>query len=88
MTVTFQNDNDIIVYALEKVIAYARDTQRIFVAQCVWWLLSIIGLEQGLINYIYNLKQGSDITRIEEERRTVKRTSPSQDRKTKSCHMP
>jgi hypothetical protein len=52
MTVTFENDNDIIVYALEKIIAYARRTQQIFVAQCVWWLASIIGLEQGLANYI------------------------------------
>jgi hypothetical protein len=37
---------------LEKVIAYARRTQQIFVAQCVWWLASIIGLESGLINHI------------------------------------
>jgi len=55
MTITFENDTDIIVYALEKVISYARRTQQIFVAQCVWWLASIIGLEQGLITYVDNL---------------------------------
>jgi len=55
MTITFENDNDIIVYALEKVIAYARRNQQMFVAQCVWWLASIIGLERGLISHIDNL---------------------------------
>jgi hypothetical protein len=49
MTITFENDNDVIVYALEKIISHARRTQQVFVAQCVWWLVSIIGLEQGLI---------------------------------------
>jgi streptogramin lyase len=56
MTITFENDNDVIVYALEKVISYARRTQQIFVAHCVWWLASIIGLEQGLITHIDNLQ--------------------------------
>jgi len=55
MTITFKNDSDVIVYAFEKVIAYARRTQQIFVAQCVWWLASIIGLESGLISHIDNL---------------------------------
>jgi hypothetical protein len=61
MTMTFENDNDVIVYTLEKVIAYARRTQQIFVVQCVWWLASIIGLEQGLIIYIDNLQKQQDI---------------------------
>jgi len=52
MTMTFENDDNVIVYALEKIIAYARRTQQIFVAQCVCWLASIIGLEQGLVNHI------------------------------------
>jgi hypothetical protein len=56
MTFTFENDNDVIVYALEMIISYARRTQQIFVAQCVWWLVSIIGLESGLVNYIDNLR--------------------------------
>jgi hypothetical protein len=57
MTITFENDNDVIAYALEKVISYARKNQQIFVAQCVWWLASIIGLEQGLIIHIDNLRK-------------------------------
>jgi len=57
MTITFENDNDVIIYALEKVISYARRTQYIFVAQCVWWLASIIGLERGLVIHIDNLQQ-------------------------------
>jgi hypothetical protein len=33
MTITFENNNNVIIYALEKVITYARRTQQIFVAQ-------------------------------------------------------
>jgi hypothetical protein len=61
MTVTFENDNNVIVYALEKVISYARRTQQIFVAHCVWWLASIIGLEQGLINHIDNIQSRVEV---------------------------
>jgi hypothetical protein len=67
MTITFENDDDVIVYALEKVIAYARRTQQIFVAQCVWWLASIIGLEQGLVNYIDNIQSRTDVSIIPEK---------------------
>jgi len=57
MTITFENNNDVIVYALEKIISFARENQFIFVAQCVWWLASIIGLSQGLIVHIDNLRE-------------------------------
>jgi len=73
MTITFENDNDVIVYALEKVISYARRTQQIFVAQCVWWLASIIGLEQGLANYIDNIQSRVNVTVIPEEASKVGR---------------
>jgi hypothetical protein len=57
MTITFENDNDVIIYTLEKIISYARRTQQVFVAHCVWWLASVIGLEQGLIVHIDNLQE-------------------------------
>jgi hypothetical protein len=52
MTFSFKNDNDIIVYALEKVVSYASRFQHVFLAQCVWWLASVIGLEQELVTFI------------------------------------
>jgi hypothetical protein len=55
MTVTFEHDNEHIVYAIEKDISYARRTQQIFVAQCGWWLAGIIGLEEDLIIHINKL---------------------------------
>jgi hypothetical protein len=61
MTITLENDNDVIVYALEKIIAHARRTQQIFVAQCVWWLASIIGLHQGLVSYIDNIQSRRNV---------------------------
>jgi hypothetical protein len=63
MTITFENDYDVIVYALEKVIAYARRTQQIFIAQCVWWIASIIGLESGLVNHIDTLREREGVFR-------------------------
>jgi hypothetical protein len=62
MTITFENNNDIIVYALAIVIAHARRTQQIFMAQCVWWLASIIGLDQGLVSYIDNIQSRRNVT--------------------------
>jgi len=81
MTITFKDDKDVIVYALEKVISYARGTQQIFVAQCVWWLASIIGLEQGLITYIDNIQSRIKVRVIPEESETVNRETVSPDTK-------
>jgi len=67
MTITFESENDVIVYALEKIISYARRTQQIFVAQCVWWLASIIGLESGLVIHIDNLWKRESLTTSEKE---------------------
>jgi hypothetical protein len=74
MTITFENDNDVIVYALEKVIAYAKRTLQIFAAQCVWWLASVIGLDQGLITFIDNNQSRVNMTIIREKVTSVKRT--------------
>jgi len=56
MTITFENDNDVIVYAFEKMINYASKNRYIFVAQSVWWLASVIGLESWLVTHIDNLR--------------------------------
>jgi len=45
MTITCEKDNDVIVYTLERIISYATTNQYIFVAQYVWWLFSIVGLQ-------------------------------------------
>jgi hypothetical protein len=74
MTITFESGNDVIIYALEKVISYARKTQQIFVAQCVWWLASIIGLDEGLVNYIDNTQFRIDVTVLPERVPGVRRT--------------
>jgi hypothetical protein len=64
MPITFGNNNDVIVYALEKIISFARINQYIFVPHCIWWLVSIIGLEPGLIIYIDNLHKLSKISKV------------------------
>jgi hypothetical protein len=52
MPITFENDNDVIVYALEKIVSFARENQYLFVANCAWWIAGILGLDSGLINFI------------------------------------
>jgi hypothetical protein len=71
MTITFANNNDVIVYALAKIISYAQDTQQVFVAQCVWWLVSVIGLEQGLVHFIDNLQARAETAVVPEENPVV-----------------
>jgi len=55
MSITFENDTDIIIYPLEKIIVVARNTHQIVVAHCIWWLASIIGLEEDLVKHIDKL---------------------------------
>jgi len=62
MTITFENDNDVIVYALEKIIAFARLNQYLFLANCVWWIAGVTGLERGLTVYINNLESRRQIS--------------------------
>jgi len=60
MTLTFETETYIIVYALEKIICYARKNQYIFVAQSVWWIASVIELIDGLTTHIDNLRIRSE----------------------------
>jgi len=62
MPITLEKDNDVIVYAFEKIISYARENQYIFLAQSIWWIASIISLQQGLTIHIDNLKNRSNVT--------------------------
>jgi hypothetical protein len=63
MTITFENDNDVIIYSFEKIIAFARNHQYLFVANCVWWIAGVLGLESGLTTYIDNLESRKAIVR-------------------------
>jgi len=74
MTITFKDDSEVIVYAFDKLISYARRTQQIFVAQCIWWLVSIIGLEAELIAFIDKSKSRCNVTVIPEGNPSVRRT--------------
>jgi hypothetical protein len=78
MTITFENDNNVIVYAFEKTISHPRKTQQIFLAQCVWWLASIVGLESGLVNYINILRKREEVLSQDQLSEEVHRV-PDQD---------
>ena len=85
MTITFENDNDVIVYALEKIISYARNHQHIFLAQSIWWISAIIGLQEGLVIHIDNLKARSEVR----PELPIRQPSPAESEKQKSgSHTP
>jgi len=86
MTITFENDNDVIVYALKKDISYTRKTQQIFVAQCIWWLASIIGLEQGLIVHIDNCRNRAEVSYVASSEREVSATPPDTQEDSRECN--
>jgi hypothetical protein len=56
---------------LERIVACGRENQYIFVANCFWGLASIIGLEQGLINHIDNLRKIKSPATLAESSGTV-----------------
>jgi hypothetical protein len=71
MTITFEYDNDIIVYVLENIISFARDNQYIFLVQCVWWIAAVVGLQSNFVNYIDHLnKQARKKISVNEPGRT------------------
>jgi len=56
MTITFESDSDVIIYALEKITSFARENTFLFVANCVWWIAAVVGLDTWLTIYIDNLE--------------------------------
>jgi hypothetical protein len=56
MTITFETDSEVIVYALEKIISFAQGNQYLFVANCAWWIAGVIGLDSELVTFIDNLE--------------------------------
>jgi len=94
MTITFANDNNVIVYALEKIISFARINWYIFLAQSVWWTSSIIGLQWGLGSHIHNLRKRIEVHFWEPDQGNTNRqprydsSSPRDSRKkSKSCFI-
>jgi hypothetical protein len=69
ITISLWNDNDVVIYALEKIIPFARDNLYIFLAQNIWQISSIIGLQQELVNYMDNLKEQYNNPLQEDRRR-------------------
>jgi len=63
MSIIFEADNDVIIYAFEKIISYARENHYIFLAQSIWWISSIVGLQQGLVSHIDQLGVRTNIGR-------------------------
>jgi len=83
MTISFESDSEVIIYCLEKIIAFSQSQGYICAAQCVWWLASIIGLELGLIIHIDNLRARESVSL-----RTTASVVPREDIVSRVEHFP
>jgi len=86
MSITFQNDTGVIIYAPEKIIAFAWNHRYLLVAQCVWWLASIIRLEQGLVKYLNAIQFRVKVMVSSEENPEAPVTKDKEPEKEKSCN--
>jgi len=77
MQITFENDNDVVIYALEKIQSYIRDNHYIFLAQSIWWISSIIGLQQGLLIHIDNIREQANKAPINNASKATEIVHPS-----------
>lgn len=51
MNINFGTESDVFLYSLEQNNPLCQVHHYIFAAQCVWWLASLLGLQQGLLRY-------------------------------------
>jgi hypothetical protein len=72
MTLTFENKNIVVVFALETIISFSRQHQYLFAAQCVWWIASTIRLERGIIQNIDNLMIHAELAYMTEAKHPAK----------------
>lgn len=54
MTITLNNEADILLWTFIKLIATFRGKQYLFAAQRVWWISTLRGLYSALVNFIDN----------------------------------
>jgi hypothetical protein len=59
MTITCENQGDIVVFTAEKNLSFSISDQYIFMARCVCWLAFIRWLEQATKVHIDNVWSGA-----------------------------
>jgi hypothetical protein len=74
MTISFEHDSDVIIYALNTITIFGRENQYLFVANCIWWIAGIIGLDTELTIHIDNLYTRRPLSLGESD---LKRHSPT-----------
>jgi hypothetical protein len=65
MTMTFANESDVIIYALKRIVSFARENQYLFVANCAWWIAEVIELDSDLTIHIDNSETRMHLEQIE-----------------------
>jgi len=55
MTITFEDDSAVIIYAFQKILSHAREYHYYFLGNCIWWIASVLALDEKLRHHIDNL---------------------------------
>ena len=54
MSITFENESDILVWTFAKLIVTFQQHQYLFAAQCMWWIAALVQLDPALRYFIDN----------------------------------
>jgi len=72
VSITFQNEADIILWTLAMLLVTFEEQQYLFAAQCIWWIAALVQLDPALKYLINHRKFPSDITRVNAERESIR----------------
>ena len=53
MTITFENESEVLLYSFGKLITIFRAKSYLFAAQCVWWLSALVNLQPELVQWLH-----------------------------------
>jgi len=65
MSNTFENEADIILWALAKLLVTFDERQYLFAGQCIWWIAALVQLDPALRHFIDHRDLPSMVTGID-----------------------
>ena len=71
MSITFENEADIILWTLAKPLVTFQERQYLFAAQCIWWIGALLQLDPALRYFIDNREFPSKAIEVNYERRAI-----------------
>jgi len=73
MSITFEHEADIILWASVKLLVTFEEHQYLFAAQCVWWIAALFQLDPALRYFIDHRELPSKVTGVDAETQSTER---------------